>query len=96
MYIERKALPRSSLQSFQLLRWYRKLGMFYKIFNSKSPQYFFNLTPEKKRTRRLQEMLAIFLFLKSSTTFIKSLSVVGNWVKQPRSQPSQFRKFWYF
>ena len=35
------------LQSLQLRRWYRKLGMFYKIFKSKSPQYLFKLIPEK-------------------------------------------------
>ena len=35
------------LESLQLRRWYRKLGMFYKIFKSKSPQYLFKLIPEK-------------------------------------------------
>ena len=35
------------LESLQLRRWYRKLGMFYKIFKSKSPQYLFKLRPEK-------------------------------------------------
>ena len=30
------------LESFQLRRWYRKLGMFYKIYKSKSPQYLLN------------------------------------------------------
>ena len=35
------------LQSLQLRRWYRKLGMFYKIFKSKSPLYLFKLIPEK-------------------------------------------------
>ena len=51
------------LESLQLRRWYRKLGMFYKIFKSKSPQYPFKLMPKK-----------IFLFLISSTTSIKNLS----------------------
>ena len=36
------------LESFQLQRWYRKLGMIYKTFKSKSPQYLFKLIPEKK------------------------------------------------
>ena len=36
------------LESLQLRRWYRKLGMFYKIFKSKSPQYLFKLIPENK------------------------------------------------
>ena len=35
------------LESLQLRRCYRKLGMFYKIFKSKSPQYLFKLIPEK-------------------------------------------------
>ena len=35
------------LESLQLRRWYRKLGIFYKIFKSKSPQYLFKLIPEK-------------------------------------------------
>ena len=35
------------LESLQLRRWYRKLGMFYKIFKSQSPQYLFKLIPEK-------------------------------------------------
>ena len=36
------------LESLQLRRWYRKLGMFYKISKSKSPQYLFKLIPEKR------------------------------------------------
>ena len=35
------------LESFQLRRWYRKLGMIYKIFKSKSPLYLFKLIPGK-------------------------------------------------
>ena len=35
------------LESLQLRRWYRKLGMFYKNFKSKSLQYLFKLIPEK-------------------------------------------------
>ena len=35
------------LESLQLRRWYRKLGMFYKIYKNKSPQYLFELIPEK-------------------------------------------------
>ena len=31
------------LESLQLRRWYKKLGMFFKIFKSKSPQYLFKL-----------------------------------------------------
>ena len=57
------------LESLQLRRWYRKFGMFYKIFKSKSPQYLFKLIPHV-----LEEMLTIFLFLISGTTFIRILS----------------------
>ena len=35
------------LESLQLRQWYRKLGMFYKIYKTKSPQYLFKLIPEK-------------------------------------------------
>ena len=35
------------LESLQLRRWYRKLGMSYKIFKSESPQYLFKLIHEK-------------------------------------------------
>ena len=35
------------LESLQLRRWYRELGMSYKIFKSKSPQYLFMLIPGK-------------------------------------------------
>ena len=35
------------LQSRQLRRWFRKLGTFYEIYKSKSPQYLFKLIPEK-------------------------------------------------
>ena len=61
------------LESLQLRRWYRKLGMFYKIFKSKSPQYLFKLIPEKA-PHMFQEMLKIFLFFISSTAFIAILS----------------------
>ena len=36
-----------SLESLRLRRWYRKLGMFYKIFKTKSSQFVFKLIPEK-------------------------------------------------
>ena len=35
------------LESLQWRYWYRKLGMFFKICKSKSPQYFFKWMPEK-------------------------------------------------
>ena len=35
------------LESLQLRQWYRKLGMFYKIYKTKSSQYLFKLIPEK-------------------------------------------------
>ena len=49
------------LESLQLRRWYRKLGMFYSSYL-------------KKHRHMLQEILKIFNFLISSTTFIKVLS----------------------
>ena len=38
---------KQGLESLQLRRWYRKLGMFYKFFKSKSPQYLLKLIFEK-------------------------------------------------
>ena len=35
------------LESLQLRRWYRKLKMFNNIYKNKSPQYLFELIPEK-------------------------------------------------
>ena len=35
------------VESLQLRRWFRKLGMFDKIFKSKSQKYLFKLMPEK-------------------------------------------------
>ena len=62
------------LESLQLRCGYRKLGMFYKIFKSKSPQCLFKLIIPEKHHHMSQEMLQIFLFLISSTTFIIILS----------------------
>ena len=42
-----KLYQKLGLESLQFRRWYRKLGMFYKIFKSKSPQYLFKLITEK-------------------------------------------------
>ena len=42
-----KLYQKLGLESLQLRRWYIKLGMFYKIFKSQSPQYIFKLIPEK-------------------------------------------------
>ena len=40
-------LVKLGLESIYLRRWYRKLGMFYKIYKNKSLQYVFKLIPEK-------------------------------------------------
>ena len=50
------------LESLQLRRWYRKLGMFYKIFKSKSPQYLFKLIPEKTSSYVIRNAQNIPLF----------------------------------
>ena len=42
-----KAYQELGLESLQLPRWYKKLGMFYTIYKNKSPQYLFKLIPEK-------------------------------------------------
>ena len=60
------------LESLQLRRWYRKLGIFYQIFKNKSPQYLFKLIP-KKTMHMLQETLITFPILKLDTTSSKTL-----------------------
>ena len=45
--LKEKLYQEKGSESLQLHRWYRKLGMFYKICKSKSPQYLFKLIPEK-------------------------------------------------
>ena len=45
--LKEKFYQELGLESLQLRRWYRKLGIFYKIFKSRSPQYLFKLIPEK-------------------------------------------------
>ena len=42
-----KLYQKLGLESLQFRRWYRKLGMFYKTFKSKSPQYLLKLIIEK-------------------------------------------------
>ena len=36
-----KIYPEIGSEPLQLQRWYRKIGIFYKIVKSKNPQYFF-------------------------------------------------------
>ena len=55
------------LESLQLRRWYRKLGMFYKIYKNRSPQYLFKLIPEKTHA------YATFPVLKLDTTSSKTI-----------------------
>ena len=61
------------LELLQLRRWYRKLGMFCKIYQSKSPNTFLNLYL-KKFMDMLQETLTTFPFLTLDTTSSKTLS----------------------
>ena len=46
-HIERKALTRTRFRVIPITNWYIKLVIFYKICQSKSPQYLFKLIPEK-------------------------------------------------
>ena len=60
------------LESLQLRRCYRKLGMFYKIYKNESPQYLFKLVPEKAHayaTRNVDNILCFkirYNFFKNS------------------------------
>ena len=69
------------LESLQLRRWYRKLGMFYKIFKSKSPQYLFKLIPEKTSSYVTRNAENIPLFNIKRNFYINSffLSSIIDW-----------------
>ena len=60
--IKEKLYHEIGLEPLQLWRWYRKLGMFYKIFKSKSPQYLFKLIPEKTSSYVIRNAQNIPLF----------------------------------
>ena len=81
---QEKLYQELGLEKLQSEKWYRKLGMFYKILKNKSLQYLFNLTPEKtvfiyhlvlrrliqKQKRSfLAHSLSIFYPLKDSKNF---------------------------
>ena len=65
-------LVKLGLESIYLRCWYRKLGMFYRIYKNKSPQYVFKLIPEKTHayaTRNLNNVPCFkieYNFLKNS------------------------------
>ena len=77
-----KLYQERGLESLQLCRWYRKLGMFYKIFKSKSPQYRFKLIPEKTSSYVTKNAENIPLFnIKHNFFFFFSIRVFfhGHW-----------------
>ena len=57
-----KIYPEIGLEPLQLQRWYRKIGIFYKIVKSKNPQYFFKLIPKKTSTYVTRNAENISLF----------------------------------
>ena len=69
-----KEKPRQELglESLQLRRWYRKLGIFTNL--SKQKSHMLQEMFSKKRSHMLQEMLTIFPFLISSTSCTRTLS----------------------
>ena len=60
------------LESLQLRRWYRKLGIFTNL--SKQKSHMLQEMFSKKRSHMLQKMLTIFPFLISSTSCTRTLS----------------------
>ena len=59
------------LESLQLRLWYRKLGMFNNIYKNKSPQYLFELIPEKTMHILQKTLMPV---LKLDTNSSKTLS----------------------
>ena len=65
----------------------------WKFYKNKSPQYLFQLIPEKKAMHMLQETLITFRFKTRHSVFKNSLSFYNNRMKQFRSYPSELKKF---
>ena len=88
------------LESLQLRRWYRKLGMFYKIFQSKSPQYLFKLIiPEKTSSYVTRNGANIPLFYIKHNSYKKSFfpSSIIEWNNlDPKRQFQKFQKILVF
>ena len=76
-----KLYQETGLESLQLQRWYRKLGMFSKIFKSKRPQYLFKLIPEKTSPYVTRNAENIPLFNIKRNFYINSffLSSIIDW-----------------
>ena len=56
------------LEFLQLRRWFRKLSLFYKLFNSEHPHYLFNLIPSRNSSYVL-EIYIVFHSLKQDILF---------------------------
>ena len=59
------------LESLQLRRWFRKLSLFYKLFNSEHPNYLFKLIPLRSSNYVTRNIHNIHL-LKTRHTFFKN------------------------
>ena len=59
-----KLFQELGLETLKSKSWFRKLYLFYKILQSKSPSYLFKLIPET-RTHMLHEVLLTIKFLVS-------------------------------
>ena len=91
------------LESLQLRSWYRKLGMFYKIYKSKSPQYIFKLIPEKTHAyaaRNVDNIPCFKIrdnFFKNSffpcTIILDQFRTIYNILEQFRSYPLEPKTF---
>ena len=71
------------LESLQHRRWYRKLCYFYKIYNKKSPDYLFQLTPPKtfSYTTRNADNIRFFNSRHNSFKSLFFLSTIIEWNK---------------
>ena len=76
-----KLFQELGLKSLHLCRWYRKLGVFYKIYKNKSPQYLFNLIPEKSHAYATRNIDNIPCFKMSHNLFKNSFfpSTIIEW-----------------
>ena len=77
-----KRFQQLDLESLKSRRWLRKLCLFYKLIKEKSPDYLFQLIPEKSNlytTRYVQN--SQICFFKTKVNFFKNFSFLQKGVK---------------
>ena len=77
-----------NLESLHLQHWYRKLGLFYKIYKNETPQYLYKLIPGKTHAYAIRNFDNIPLFNIRHNYFKKSFF--------PSAIKKQYPKIYWF